>query len=299
MSQSPSPNGQEPEPRSRLIPDRQVQVERSRLERLLHARLDGEISRHEAEELSELAARHPALAGEVRRTRLNLDHLVLLPPAPDFASRVLDRCAPDVVFSDRTPRRNVRRRRMALAGACAVAVLAVVATHRLWPGWNGASRRSEPLANVLVAAQQDLGGAASVAKVTGRQLVQAFGAGLREPGDARSSSAATRVARTPDRRLRLGDTSRFDQPLSAKASPALVMASQQAPGTAITCADDQWLLASFKAAQAARLRSAAALPMASDAMTVLPMRPRPFEVTIDPNSSDNAPSWPLWPGLAD
>ena len=298
MNQPPAPDNREPEPTSRLIPDRQIQVERSRLERLLHARLDGEISRAEAEELSELAARHPLFASEVRRTRLNLDHLVLLPPSPDFVPRVLELCAPNVVFVDRTPRRNVRRKRLALAGSCVAVVLGLVATHRLWPGWNGVPQRSEPLANVLSAAEQDVTGAASVARVTGRQLVQAFGAGLREPLDLHGMPAATRVARVADRPLRLGDTSRFDRPLSTRVSPALVMASQHAPGASVTCADDQWLLASLKAVQVSRLRPFADLPMASDAMMIAPMRPLPLEQTIDPDSSDNNRNWPLWPGLA-
>ncbi len=294
---------------------RREAVERSRIEKLLHAKADGEISEAQSAELTRLCSDHARFANEVKRTRLALDHLSILAPTPDFSARVVDACDSKVQFTTRPRRKTLRRNRLVLAAVSALLVIGVVFTHRFWPGWNQFNNRSEPLASVLSAGQKDFASSMRSLSSSGKLLATDVSVRLASIPDSPKATPTTR-ALARDTKLKLGDTSRFDKPVTSKVAPVVVMASQ-ATGAGVgrrnigneglIFADDQWLLASLSAPSG--MRGSAPI-MASMVMShpfeASPSRqPQlqfwnlPSESDILQHSETADPLWPYWPNIAD
>ena len=312
-----------PSPQSIHDEQRREAVERSRIERLLHAKADGQISESEGSELTRLISDHARFAGEVKRTRLAIDHMSILPQSPDFAARVLDLCEDKVQFTTKPKRRSLRRERLALAACSLALIIGLVSTHRYWPGWTSSSARSGPLAKVLGAGQSDLSSTFASLANSSKLLAGEVSTRLASVPDAQVAPvlpvppAGRSLAR--DTKLKLGNTSRFDKPVTGSVSTIALMASQSAtPDTnhrwiasrEIICADDQWLLESLSPQRL----SISHAPVMSQVMSQIMARYSPHSSRFNngwgslstdnqfPRDSYPHPSysdWPMWPNLAD
>ncbi len=287
-------------------------VERSRIEKLLHAKADGEISEAQSAELTRLCSDHARFASEVKRTRLALDHLSILGPSPDFSARVINSCESKVQFTTRPRRKTLRRSRLVLAAVSAMLVIGVVFTHRFWPGWNQFNNHAEPLASVLSASQKDF--ASSLRTLTSSSKLLATDVSVR----LASIPETPKVRGTPrtlarDTKLKLGDTSRFDTPVTKKVDPVVIMASQATGAVRRTIgneglifADDQWLLASLSSPSGRRASSPLMASMvmthpfdASSAGQQLQFWNMPSESDLLQHAKAPDPVWPYWPNIAD